>query len=476
MRRTAALILFGIGIAGPAAGGDGVITRSANLISNAELRLGADGEPAGWRRWAPREALAPEMGVVSARDGNVLLMRARSAASYGKWITAVPQIEGGSTYRFEAAYRATGVETEDVSVAAILSWCEGAGEKPWWPTASGDCYGANQGAPLQRDYAHTDSTVDGWTRVSRTVRAPKGARAATIELLLRRTERGSVLWKALRLTKVEPIKPRLVRVATTRIAVPEPTAVETNLNLMNRMLDKAGAQRPDLVLLSEGLNDRWVGLLDETAQPVPGPLTDMLAEKARQYGMYIATSLHERAGDLVYNTAVLIGRRGEIVGTYRKVHLALEEEERGITSGQEFPVFETDFGKVGMMICWDHWFPEPARVLRLKGAEMLLLPIAGDGDPRHWDVISRARAIDNGVYLVASHTVTDSASRIIAPTGQVLAETTDDFGVAVSEIDLNREFRLLWLSVGAEGEAKSLYVKERHPHTYGALTNARPER
>lgn len=474
MRRTALVILIGLTVTAPASAEDAVTPR--NLLPVPVLAAAGDRESPRWRRWAAREALAPEMTVVDLPDGPALRMRATSSASYGKWIAEVRRVEGGKTYRFEAFYRATDVETEDVSVAAIVSWCAGAGERPWWPTSTGDCYGAELGAPLQRDYVDAGGTVDGWTRVSRSLRSPAGAKAATVELLLRWTDRGTVLWKGMQLTEAEPQKPRLVRVATTRIAIPEPTTVETNLGLVARMLDKAGAQRPDIVLLSEGLNDRWVGPLEQMAQPIPGPFTESLGEKARQYGMYVATSLHERADGLIYNTAVLIDRRGELVGKYRKVHLALEEEEGGITSGAEYPVFDTDFGRVGLMICWDYWFPEPARILRLKGAEMLLLPIAGDGDPRHWDVVSRARAIDNGVYLVASHTVTESGSRIISPTGQVLAETTDDFGVAVSEIDLAREFRLLGLSVGAEGEAKSVYIKERHPQTYGELTRGRVKR
>jgi predicted amidohydrolase len=153
------------------------------------------------------------------------------------------------------------------------------------------------------------------------------------------------------------------------------------------------------------------------------------------------------------------------------------EGEDGITPGAEYPVFEADFGKVGMMICWDHWFPEPARILRLKGAELLVLPIAGDGDTKHWDITSRARAIDNGVYLVASSTVAQSPSRIVDPTGEVLAETLDPFGIAVSDIDLDREDRLHWLSVGpADGEARRLYIRERRPDTYGILSETSPER
>ena len=446
-----------------------------NLLPNPSQSLDEAGQPDGWRPWAPRDILAPETAILDTDDGTALLLRARNSASYGKWIAEVPRVNGGATYRFEALYQATDVAFEDTSVAAVVSWCKADTEElPWWPTTLGNCYGAKLGEPLQRDYVDATDTERGWTRVSRTIKAPEGARAATVELLLRWTDRGSVLWKDMRLMEIDPVSPRMVRVATTRLEIPEPTTIETNLKLITEMLDRAGAARPDILLLSEGLNDRWVGPLEKVSQPIPGSFTRLLSEKARQYGMYIVTSLHEVDDGLIYNTAVLIGRRGEIVGKYRKTHLALEEEENGITSGQEYPVFETDFGKVGLMVCWDYWFPEPARLLRLAGAEMLLLPIAGDGDPRHWDVISRARAIDNGVYLVASHTVTESASRIISPVGEVLAETDEHLGVAVADIDLNREYRLLWLSVGAEGEAKSLYIRERHPHTYGGLAAPKP--
>jgi predicted amidohydrolase len=248
--------------------------------------------------------------------------------------------------------------------------------------------------------------------------------------------------------------------------------VEKNLELMEAILDRAGTEKPDLVVLSETFVDVGVPLpVTETAQVIPGAVTNMLGRKARAYGTYVVTSLHERDGDQIYNTAVLIDREGRIAGKYRKTHLAMIEGEDGVTPGSQYAVFETDFGKVGMMICWDAWFPEPARILRLKGAELLVLPIAGDGDTKHWDVISRARAIDNGVFLVASSTVAQSPSRIVDHAGEVLAETLDPFGIAVSDIDLDREDRLRWLSVGpADGEARRLYIQERRPDTYGILS------
>ncbi len=453
MIRTTTLVLLSLSLAASVCAANG---QKNNLIPNPELAIDATGAPAGWKTWAPREALAADARIVKSPTGNALFLGARNSATYGKWVTIVSGVEEEKTYQFQASYQATGVRRQDVSIAAILSWCGGAaGEEA-----------------IQRDYAEDAGTDDGWRQVARTIKAPKGTKSAKVELSLRWSEGGSVIWKDLRLIEVEPKPHRLVKVATTRIAIPEPwSSFETNLGLISKMLDKVGEQRPDIVLFSENLNDRWVNLpVEKRAQPIPGPYTRMLSEKARKYGMYVATSMHEDLNGALYNTGILIDRKGKLVGKYHKVHLALEEGEMGFTPGSEYPVFETDFGKVGLMICYDYWFPEPARLLRLNGAEVVLLPIAGDGDRLHWDVTSRSRAIDNGVYLVTSSTVAESSSAIIAPTGKVLAETSDDFGVAVSEIDLDREYRLLWLSVGAEGQGKSLYVKERHPHTYGGLT------
>jgi predicted amidohydrolase len=106
----------------------------------------------------------------------------------------------------------------------------------------------------------------------------------------------------------------------------------------------------------------------------------------------------------------------------------------------------------------------------LKGAEILLLPVMGEGEPRHWDTISRARAIDNGLYVVASMDQ-EWPSRIIDPRGEVVAETSDAFGIALAEIDLDRQDGVYWMSIGPGlGEPKSLYIRERRPETYGPLT------
>ena len=189
--------------------------------------------------------------------------------------------------------------------------------------------------------------------------------------------------------------------------------------------------------------------------------------KAREYHTYIIGGMLERDGGKAYDTAVLVDRQGRIAGKYRKVHLPIAEVEGGETPGSEYPVFDTDFGRIGILICWDLFFPETVRILRLEGANIVFVPIAGDPGARHYDVTTRARALDNGVYLVTS-VGEGGASRIVNPNGEVMAETTD--GLAAADIDLSQSWREWWLSVGpAYGEAKSLVIEERRPDTYKLL-------
>ena len=426
-----------------------------NLIPNPEFRTGADGKPVSWSRWSPRAGIEPQFGTAPSEAGNLLSIRASRFEMYGKWVAVAP-VEGGRYYRFEALHRARGVASEDVSVAVMLSWCRDEAGK----------------TPVQRDYADRVAQDGGWRKTYRTLRAPDSARSVTVELILRWTAGGSVEWRNPLLEEVDPPRQRLVRVATTHIQVQAPASIESNMRTMAGILDKAGAEKPDIICLSENFADRGVQLpLLERAQPIPGPITAMLSGKAKQYRAYVAASLLERDGGLAHVTAVLIDRGGKIVGKYRKVHLPTAEGEDGITPGTEYPVFDTDFGRIGIAICWDNWFIEPARILRLKGAEMILFPIAGDGDARHWDIMSRARAIDNGVYVVSSNTV-GGPSRIIDPNGEVLAEATGPFSVGVAEVNLDKESRLRWLSVGPyDGEGKSLYIKERRSDTYAPLVD-----
>lgn len=158
----------------------------------------------------------------------------------------------------------------------------------------------------------------------------------------------------------------------------------------------------------------------------------------------------EREGTAIYNTAVLIDRDGRLVGKYRKVNLPYDEFEDGITPGSEYPVFQTDFGKVGMMICWDSQFPDAARALALQGAEIILMPIWDGTAP-----LTLARAIENQVFLVTS--AYGDPSVILDPQGKQVAIATEQGTAAIATIDLNRRYE------SHLGVMRERIVRELHP-------------
>lgn len=239
-----------------------------------------------------------------------------------------------------------------------------------------------------------------------------------------------------------------------------------------RMIVEAAAQGADLVVLPElfstGYELNIVGPhIPELAEPDDGPTVRALQEAAREGGCYVVAGLaltHELAG-VAYNSAVFINREGEVEGTYDKQHLwALERFY--FRSGCDSMVFETDFGCVGMMICYDMGYPEVARALTLQGADLIVCPSAWCAEDMDvWDINVPARALENTVFLAAvnRYGVEDSLvmpghTKVCNPRGHVVAELEEE-AEGVLHVEINLDDIVEW-------RQKSPYLRDRRPDLY----------
>lgn len=219
---------------------------------------------------------------------------------------------------------------------------------------------------------------------------------------------------------------------------------ERNLQHAAELIAVAAARGSKLIVLPEMFSTGYrVEERDkELAEPVPGATTAWLQGQAQLYGAYIAGGIIERDGDAVYDTAVIAGTDNYLF-KYRKMHLWGGEPPR-FGHGAELEAAELPFGKVGLLICYEIGFPEQARVLALKGAQLLIYTSAfGRARAYAWDVASRSRALENGAFVLACNRCgadLDSEfgglSRIVAPNASVLAGAGAD-GEAVVTAQLN---------------------------------------
>lgn len=194
-----------------------------------------------------------------------------------------------------------------------------------------------------------------------------------------------------------------------------------NLDTTMRGIRAAAAEGAQLVVLQELHRSLYfcqqeAPALFDLAEPIPGPSTDALGALARELGLVIVTSLFERrAPGLYHNTAVVLERDGSIAGQYRKMHIPDDPgfyEKFYFTPGDTgFCPIQTSVGKLGVLVCWDQWFPEAARLMAMAGAELLIYPTAigwsreDDADEQErqreaWITIQRSHAIANGLPVV----------------------------------------------------------------------------
>lgn len=230
---------------------------------------------------------------------------------------------------------------------------------------------------------------------------------------------------------------------------------QANWRQMAAFIDEAAAKGAQLVAFPEVVN-----VLSEEpqyAETIPGPTTELLAAKAREHGIWIhggSISQVNPHGPRTYNTTVLLNRQGEMVARYSKLHnfdmtlpdgSSVRESDRK-EPGKEIVTVETELGHLGFAICYDMRFPELFRLMTLAGAQIIFLPanFTMPTGKDHWEPILRARAIENGCYIVAPNQVgvkekfvAYGNSMIVDPWGTVVARASDKPGVILAEIDLD---------------------------------------
>jgi predicted amidohydrolase len=259
----------------------------------------------------------------------------------------------------------------------------------------------------------------------------------------------------------------------------------TNIEAACGLIRRAAEGGAQLIVLPE----LWTYLGPERgnhehAEPIPGPLTQRLGELARHLGVLLHAGSFVEAdygtgSERLYNTAVFFDTRGEVVARYRKIHLFDSDpvpgtppyrESATISPGNELVAFSCDGLHVGLATCYDLRFPELFRALALQGAELVLVPAAFtlETGRDHWEVLVRARAIENGCYMLApaqwgtrpEGRATFGHSMIVDPWGIVIAQASDGVGVAWAELDTER----------VNGARQRMPVlANRRPECYGPL-------
>ena len=391
----------------------------------------------GWSLESAREEIRPQF--TTGEQGSLVITHDQREGLDG-WFQKSFPVNGGDFYQFQVKRKISGVQRPRQSCLVRIAWQDANGKMVSIDTPPP---GADPKLPVpsaEPEYPN-DGLTDGqgWTTVGGIYKSPSKAARVVVEMHLQWAPGGRVEWKSPEWVQTVAPPERTVRLATIHHK-PGGKSPQKNCEEYAQLIAEAAKQHADLVVLGETVPSANVKAKpEETAEPIPGPSTEYFQAQAKQHHLHIVLSLYERDAHLIYNTAVLLGPDGKLIGKYRKVSLPPGEAAKGIAPGKDYPVFDTTFGKVGMMVCYDGFFPEVARELTKNGAEVIAWPVWGC-NPK----LAEARACENHVYLVSSTFMNHDAGWMISAIydhgGRPIAQSNTWDTVAVAEVKLNQPY------------------------------------
>ena len=266
--------------------------------------------------------------------------------------------------------------------------------------------------------------------------------------------------------------------------------IAANIAKLEANIRDCASKGAQLVVLQELHNSVYFCQTEEAAicdlaEPIPGPSTERYGALARELGIVLVLSLFERRAPGIYhNTAVVIEKDGSIAGKYRKMHIPQDpgfEEKFYFTPGDlGYKAFDTKFGRIGVLICWDQWYPEAARLTAMQGAEIIFYPTAIGwlpeekpllGEQQHcaWETVQRGHAVANGCYVCDVNRVgTEGESEFWGQSfvadyyGQIVAKApVSDEAILYADLDLDalEDHRRIWP-----------FFRDRRIDSYGGIT------
>lgn len=326
-----------------------------NLIPNGDFAKGEVGKlPDEWTVVTPNPALAPTFQLVEENGKKFLTAQGNGRKECFGYAKTPFTVEKGKTYRMTVRFKIEGMEDVNRHLLHGL-------------------------------FGDFNNGVFKYRRESEWIIGEHSFTAAgekcEMRLYFRFSPHGKVRWDEVRLEEREAIAPRLVKIAVSR--------GNRDFEGWKSFLDAAGEKKCDIALLTE--------FYVTEIQKADSSAVKMLSEKAKEWKMCVSGTVRLQRDDVVYNSAPFFDREGKLLGTYDKVNLYDPELDEGTSPGESVQVFKTDFGNVGMMTCYDSWHPAVAKLLALKGAEVILCPNAG-----YYMQIMYARSADNGVVVAVT--------------------------------------------------------------------------